>query len=158
LVGDNVILNRLTLFANTSIIKSVVDTKKVGDTSTLIINRPLQGQSPYCINAGLTYQDEKSGLSATIAANRVGQRIFIVGNIKEPNIWENGRTVLDLQLAKTFEDRNIELKLNVKDILAQKSVFFEDTNSDNKFKKGQDYIRWNRAFGQIISINLTYKM
>lgn len=158
LAGDNIILNRLTLFANTSIIKSVVDAKKTGDTSTLIVNRPLQGQSPYCINAGLTYQDEKSGLSATIAANRVGQRIFIVGNIKEPNIWENGRTVLDLQLAKTFEDRNIELKLNVKDILAQKSVFFEDTNRDNKFKKGEDYIRWNRAFGQVLSINLSYKL
>ena len=63
----------------------------------------------------------------------------------------------DLQVAKTFSKKNLELKLNVKDILAQKSIFFEDTNGDKKYKKGEDYIRWYKTFGRVISLNLTYK-
>jgi len=158
LFGDKgMILNKLTLFANASFVKSVVDAKKAGDTSTQIINRPLQGQSPYCFNAGVTYQNDKTGISATLAANRFGQRIFIVGNIREPNIWENARTVIDFQIAKTFADKNIELKLNVKDILTQDQLFFEDINKDNKYNKGVDYVRWSRNFGRIISFSVGYK-
>jgi outer membrane receptor protein involved in Fe transport len=156
LFGNKGILNKLTLFTNASFVKSVVDAKKAGDTSTQIISRPLQGQSPYCFNAGLTYQDDKTGLSATLAANRVGQRIFIVGNITEPNIWENARTVIDLQFAKTIAEKNIELKLNIKDILTQDQLFFEDINQDNKYSKG-DYVRWSRNFGRVISFSVAYK-
>jgi hypothetical protein len=80
-----------------------------------------------------------------------------VGNISEANIWENGRTVLDFQVAKTFEKKNLEVKLNVKDLLAQKTIFFEDVNADNKYKVGQDYVRWYRTFGRVISLSITYK-
>jgi hypothetical protein len=151
------ILNNLTFFANASFIKSTVTAKKANDTSTIILDRPLQGQSPYCFNAGITYLNNDNGITATVAANRVGQRIYLVGNVKEADIWENGRTVIDFQIAKTWESKNLELKLNVKDMLAQKSLFFEDTNNDKKYKKGEDYIRWNKSFGRIISLNLTYK-
>ena len=151
------ILKHLTFFSNFSFIKSTVTAKKATDTSKYILDRPLQGQSPYCFNTGLTYQNDDNGFSATIAANRVGQRIYLVGNIKESDIWENGRTVIDFQLAKSFEAKNIELKFNIKDLLAQKAIFFEDTNGDKKYKKGADYVRWDRTFGRIISLNLTYK-
>ena len=151
------ILNDLTFFTNFALIKSNVTAKKATDTSALNLNRPLQGQSPYCINLGLTYQNNDNGFSSTLVANRVGQRIFIVGNINEANIWENGRTVLDFQLAKTIEKRNLEIKLNVKDLLAQKTIFFEDVNADNKYKVGQDYVRWYRTFGRVISLSITYK-
>ena len=156
LFGERGILDKLTLFTNASFVKSVVDAKKSEDTSTHILNRPLQGHSPYCFNAGITYQDDKSGISATLAANRVGQRIFIVGNIREPNIWENARTVIDLQFAKTIAEKNIELKLNIKDILTQDQLFFEDINQDNKYNKG-DYVRWSRNFGRVISFSVAYK-
>jgi hypothetical protein len=62
----------------------------------------------------------------------VGQRIYIVGNDQEPSVWENGRNVIDLQFAKTFNER-FELKLNVKDLLAQDLVFFQDLNRNQKF-------------------------
>jgi len=164
LIGDLIkskllgnIFEHLTVFTNVSFIKSNVTAKKAGDTTTINLDRPLQGQSPYCFNAGLTYQNDDKGFSATIAANRVGQRIYLVGNVKESDIWENGRTVLDLQVAKTFSKKNLELKLNIKDILAQKSIFFEDTNGDKKYKKGEDYVRWYKTFGSVISLSLTHK-
>jgi len=149
--------DHLTVFSNFSFIKSIVTAKKAGDTTKINLDRPLQGQSPYCFNAGLTYQNDDKGFSATIAANRVGQRIYLVGNIKESDIWENGRTVLDFQVAKSIPEKNLELKLNVKDILAQKSIFFEDTNNDKKYKKGEDYVRWYKTFGRVISVSMTYK-
>jgi len=41
--------------------------------------------------------------------------------------------------------------------LAQKTIFFEDINGDKKYKKGADYIRWNRTYGRVIALNITYK-
>jgi len=58
--------------------------------------RPLQGQSPYVINAGIQYQNEESGTTISAAFNQVGDRIFIVGSSQEPSVWEKGRAVLDL--------------------------------------------------------------
>ncbi len=152
---ENHLLNKLTVFSNISFIKSTVTAKKANDTS-IINDRPLQGQSPYVFNAGVTYQDNDKGWSSTIVANRVGQRIFIVGNLKEADVWENGRTVIDFQVSKIFF-KNFEAKLNIRDLLAQKLIFFEDTNNDKKYKSGEDYVRWYRTYPRVISLTLTYK-
>ncbi len=43
-------------------------------------DRPLQGQSPYIVNAGLYYtSSEKIGLSASLLYNIIGKRIVGVG-------------------------------------------------------------------------------
>ena len=155
--SDKSILQNLTLFANASFIKSVVDARSAGVDNTQKRDRPLQGQSPYCFNAGLTYQNNDNGWSSTLSSNRVGQRILLVGNENEANVWENGKTMIDFQVAKTIEKKNLELKFTIKDLLAQKINFFEDTNQNNKYDKGVDFIRWNRSFGQSVAFNLTYK-
>jgi hypothetical protein len=125
----------------------------------------MQGQSPYVINAGITYNNEKQNITSTLSANRYGQRIFLASNgdalqngvLIEPNLWENGRTQLDFQITKSFPDKNIDLKLNVKDILAQKLFFFEDFNDNKKFDKGVDLTRSSLNFGRVISFVFTYK-
>lgn len=150
------LLNKLTVFSNISFIQSTVNAKKAGDVS-LIGERPLQGQSPYVFNGGINFQDDKNGWSATLVGNRVGQRIYIVGNLKEADVWENGRTVIDFQLAKTFQKNKLELKLNVRDILAQKLIFFEDINNDKKYTEGSDYVRWDKTYGRVVSLNISYK-
>jgi outer membrane receptor protein involved in Fe transport len=43
-------------------------------------NRPLQGQSPYILNAGLNYNDTQKGLQINFNYNVIGKRIFAVGN------------------------------------------------------------------------------
>jgi hypothetical protein len=155
--SKNKLFNHFTVFSNASFINSVVNAKKSTDNTVINLKRPLQGQSPYCFNAGLTYQNDDRGWSSTIVSNKIGQRIFIVGNVTEPNVWENGRTLLDFQIAKKITNKNFEIKFNVKDILAQKSIFFEDTNNDNKYKNNEDYIRWYRTFGTTYSLLLSYK-
>jgi hypothetical protein len=117
------------------------------------------------INAGITYQDEAKNISSTISLNRYGQRIFLASNgdklqnglIVEPNLWENGRTQIDFQFTKSFPKNNMDLKLNVKDVLAQQLVFFEDTNNNNKYDKGADALRSSQQFGRVISVSLSYK-
>jgi hypothetical protein len=160
------IWNRFTLFSNFTLIQSKVDLK-VTDSTNFYYNkgRVMQGQSPYVINGGLTYTDDKNEISSTISLNRYGQRIFLASNgdalqngqIIEPNLWENGRTQLDFQLTKSFPKQKIDLKFNVKDILAQQLFFFEDSNDNKKFDNSIDLIRSTSNFGRVISFSFTYK-
>ena len=152
---ENKVLDNLTVYSNASIINSVVDMSHfVGSGS----NRPLQGQSPYIINTGLFYTTPKKDLTATISYNVIGQRIYIVGNIQEPSVWENGRNVIDIQLTKTFKDDKIELKLNVKDVLAQNQIFFQDLNGNKKYDSGIDNNWQEIRFGQSVSLSFRYKL
>jgi outer membrane receptor protein involved in Fe transport len=160
------ILNKLTVFGNYTYIKSKVNLK-VTDTTNFYYKegRVMQGQSPYVINAGVTYQDDKKNISSTLSINRYGQRIFLASNgdalqsgeLIEPNLWENGRTQIDFQITKSFPEKNLDLKLNVKDLLAQDLVFFEDTNNNKKYDKSIDAKRSSQTFGRVISFALTYK-
>ncbi|MBS1637295.1 MAG: TonB-dependent receptor [Bacteroidetes bacterium] len=148
-------LNNLTVYSNFAYIKSEVD---VSTVTTGAKTRALQGQSPYIFNAGILYSDMEHGFSVSAAVNRVGQRIAIVGNVNEPDIWENGRTVLDIQLGKSFLKNNaLDIKLNLRDALAQKQYFFQDRNNNNKLDKKTDDLIWITKFGPTISLNITYK-
>ncbi|NDB34341.1 MAG: hypothetical protein EB023_03125 [Flavobacteriia bacterium] len=116
--------------------------------------RPLQGQSPYIINVGLYYQTPNKNWAFSAAYNRVGQRIYIVGNVQEPSVWENGRNLLDFQVVRNIKDK-WELRLNVKDALANELVFFQDLNKNKKFDLGDN--EWqNVTFGQTVSLSVKY--
>jgi TonB-dependent receptor len=159
------IWNKLTVFGNLSLIQSEV-TLQVNDTNNYYYRRTrvMQGQSPYVINGGVTYQDEEKNLTTTLSVNRYGQRVFLASNgdatqdglLFEPNLWENGRTQIDFQIAKSFPEKKLELKLNVKDILAQQLIFFEDNDNNKRFDKGIDPERSSLQFGRVITASLTY--
>jgi outer membrane receptor protein involved in Fe transport len=160
------IWNKLTVYGNFSIIKSDVKLN-VTDTNNYYYNqgRVMQGQSPYVINGGVTYQDDEKNISSTLSFNRYGQRIFLASNgdatqtrlLIEPNLWENGRTQIDFQFTKSFPKKNIDIKLNVKDILAQQLVFFEDSNNNKKYDKGVDAKRSSLNYGRVISFTISHK-
>ncbi len=158
-------LNGTTLFTNLSYVKSDVDVSKLNGVEA----RPLQGQSPFIMNAGIQYLDSKYDFGVSVSYNYVGKRILIVGNTDEPNIWENPRHVLDLQLSKTFKEK-LELKLNVRDLLAQNLIFYQDINKNGKFDKKSlddnkgfqhastsDNVMLNTRLAPTISISVSYK-
>jgi TonB-dependent receptor len=145
-----------TFYTNASLIKSQVDLSDVsGQEEYPNSSRPMQGQSPFIINAGLFYSNENA-LNVSLSYNLVGQRIAIAGSVQEPSVWENGRNVLDFQISKTFKDK-YEVKLNVKDALAQDLVFFQDINKNQKYDKGIDSAWQEITFGQTVSLSLKYK-
>lgn len=150
-------LSNLTLFTNLSLIKSVVDVKGINDK--VPDKREMQGQAPYVINGGISYIDQKYNFSATAMVNRVGQRIYIVGNDQYPNRWENARTVIDLQLTKSFLKNRLELRFNVKDLLHQNWVVYYKGNDrkKNAYDKDVDYVNFQRNYGSTYSFVLSYK-
>ncbi|MFZ9611986.1 MAG: TonB-dependent receptor domain-containing protein [Crocinitomicaceae bacterium] len=145
-----------TFYTNASLIQSKVDLSDViGQSEYPNSTRPMQGQSPFIINAGIFYANDKD-LNVSMSYNLVGQRIAIAGSIQEPSVWENGRNVIDFQISKTFNEK-YEVKLNVKDALAQDLVFFQDINKNQKYDKGVDSAWQEITFGQSISLSLKYK-
>jgi outer membrane receptor protein involved in Fe transport len=149
-------LNKITLFSNVAIIRSKADVTGIAGAPTS--TRPLQGQSPYIINAGIAYFDYNNGLSFAINYNKTGQRIAIVGTANEPDIWENGRDVIDIQLGKSFLKNRLDVRFNIKDVLAQDLYFFQDRNHNSRFDMTKDNHIWVTNFGQVLSINIGYKL
>ncbi len=148
-------LKDITLYANASIIRSSVDLSMyAGQAEYTNSARPLQGQSPYIINAGIYYSAPKD-VNFSLSYNLVGQRISIAGSIQEPSVWENGRNVIDFQISKMFK-KKLELKLNVKDLLAQDLIYFQDINKNKKYDKGTDSAWQEITFGQTVSMSLKY--
>jgi len=148
-------LKDITLYANASIIRSSVDLSMyAGQAEYTNSARPLQGQSPYIINAGIYYSAPKD-VNFSLSYNLVGQRIAIAGSIQEPSVWENGRNVIDFQISKMFK-KKLELKLNVKDLLAQDLIYFQDINKNKKYDKGTDSAWQEITFGQTVSMSLKY--
>lgn len=150
---SSLFLNATTLFANVAYIQSKVDVSGINGSGN--DSRPLQGQSPVIINAGVQYLGAK-GFSVSASYNFVGKRIAIVGSTNEPDFWENPRHLVDIQVAKKFKER-FEIKLNVKDLLAQKSIFYQDINKNKKFDASSDNIMVERTYGQTVSMSLSYR-
>jgi outer membrane receptor protein involved in Fe transport len=149
---DTTFWDNSTLYTNFSYIRSKVDLAGVIGSGT---DRPLQGQSPYLINAGFSYFDEKSGWAFNASYNVVGQRIYIVGNVQEPSVWENGRNIVDVQVSKLINEK-FEVKLNVKDLLAQDLVFFQDLNGNKKLDNGIDNPWQEINYGQTVTLSFKY--
>jgi len=145
-------------FRNTSVninaawIYSQVD---IGTQATNQQDRPLQGQSPYIVNAGLYYEDIETGLSVNAAYNVFGPRIFSVGDKLFPTWWEMPRHSLDFQVSKTWRNR-FETKVNVQNALNTMYRFYQDNNSDNKIDKEEAVIK-EYQIGTKFSVGLSYK-
>ncbi len=150
-------LNNLTLFSNLSLMKSEVNVKGINDG--VPDTRPMQGQAPYLINAGVSYIDNKNDFSISAMVNRVGEKIYLVGNDILPNRWENARTVLDFQATKSFLKKRLEVRFNIKDLLHQDwIVYYKGSNrTSNTYNKDIDYTNFRRNFGSTYSFAVTYK-
>ena len=139
-----------TLYTNVSLIKS-----EVNDPALIGTKRPMVGQSPYVINAGILHTEMDQKLSFNLLYNRVGGRIFKSRGANFPNVYESPRNVLDFQLGyKTFKNRG-EFKLNAADLLNNNYQFFLDYDNNGKFSTG-DKIFSRYKQGTNVSLSFTY--
>lgn len=166
-VDSSKFLSNTTFFSNFAYIQSRVDNTNSNGGGI----RPLQGQSPYIVNAGLQYLDNEKGWGVSVSYNLIGRRIVLVGSpMADPSIWENPRHVLDIQLSKTFKQK-FELKFNIRDLLAQNQIRYQDINNNGKLDKGSetqnqnathtnqyDNIFMNTKVSPTLSFSLTYKL
>ena len=123
-------MKNITAVLNSSVIKSRV----TFPDGSLSRNRPLEGQSPYIVNAGLYYQGENNGTMISLLYNVIGKRIVAVGR-PSPNAWEDipdiyemPRNVFDLTVSKTIGKR-FELKGGIRDLLNEKAEYMQAINA-----------------------------
>ncbi len=96
-----------SVILNAALIKSKVQFHE----GELHRDRPLQGQSPYMVNAGIFYYNDNNGLMVTMMYNIIGKRIVAVGRPSPnswediPNIYEMPRNALDLAVSKKIRQK-----------------------------------------------------
>lgn len=153
--SSNRFLNKLSVILNGSYIISKITLK---DDPALLeaMERPMQGQSPYVVNAGLFYQDEDNGWQVNAQYNIFGKRIFTVGDRNFPTIWEMPRNVVDMTISKRIKEK-LDLRIGVSNLLNAKSVFKEDPNLNNKLTDKVDNVVISTRFGQYFNVGFAYK-
>lgn len=87
-------LRDLSIAANASVVWSRVDLDDAGVQTAE--SRPLQGQSPWVLNAQLAWDDPDLGTSASLLYNVAGPRIAEVGALGAPDVLEEPTHQLDL--------------------------------------------------------------
>jgi outer membrane receptor protein involved in Fe transport len=169
-LGEGSILKNTTFYANLAYIKSVVDDNSIENAKS----RPLSGQSNYVINTSLSYTLPNDKLSFNLLYNRIGQRLFLVGegggadgSGKLGNIFESPRNLLDFQANMNLNKRS-SLRLNVKDVLNAQYRFYYDQNGNNKFdnpvyKRGtinssEDYILQQYRPGTTFTLTYSFHL
>ena len=154
--GRKKLTKRFTLQANGSYINSKID------DAALNVNRALQGQSPYLLNTGLLYDIVEKGFNTTLLFNRIGKRIFLVGDIQagagSPDVYENPRSLIDFQISKKFADNKAEIRFSISDILNQRQIFYQNNNNNTDYNTSTDAIRLSRKFGTTFGITLNYSL
>ena len=156
LEGRKKLSKRFTLQANGSYINSKIEDKNIG------ISRPLQGQSPYLINAGLLYDVAEKGLNITALVNQVGKRIYLVGDIQagagSPDVYENPRALIDFQVSKKFANNKAEVKMTISDLLNQRQIFYQNGDSNTGYDAAKDGLRFSRKFGTTYGVTINYTL
>lgn len=131
-------------------------------------NRPMQGQSPYLVNTGIFYKNDKMQLDIALLYNRIGKRIIGVGRsegttsgnetLRVPDSYEMPRDVIDLSASKKFGN-HWELKLSIRDLLAQKVYYkqFADVHYSNGTRREVEQITRAYKPGRNIGVSAVYK-
>ncbi|MFN6088256.1 MAG: carboxypeptidase-like regulatory domain-containing protein [Cyclobacteriaceae bacterium] len=146
-LGVNRLLRNTTFNLNASWIRSEVQIPNDPQFANLDQTRPLQGQSPYVINAGLYYFDEEKGYGVNLGYNVFGPRIFAVGDDLFPSWWEMPRHSLDLQLSKTLW-KKFDIKFNAQNLLDARYWLMQDNNRDQSIVLKEDLIQSYRIGSQ----------
>ncbi len=164
LANEKSILNNLVFFGNLSYIKSVVNvttTNSAGQES--VYKRPMQGQSPYIINGGISFNHPTSNTAATLVYNRIGERIFAVGNGDIPEMYEAPRNVIDLSISKKFY-KKLEVKLTVSDLLSNPVTYYYNINDSyeivkdkNAYNRQDDFSVIRMKQGTNIGLSVAYQ-
>jgi hypothetical protein len=146
-------LDRFAINFNASLIYSEVD---LGETAVAQDRvRPLQGQSPYIVNLALYYDAQKSGFTGSLIFNRFGDRIFSVGDVLFPTIYELARNSLDLTFTKRFA--NTTYKVGVQNLLDAPFRFFQDSDRNEQITS-LDHPIFTFQRGQLFTMGISFDL
>jgi TonB-dependent receptor len=136
-IVDNSFLRNTTAYTNVTLIKSnAKNPPEIQNELNLnFTERPLVGQAPYVINAGLMHSFLDNKVNFNALYNVVGRRLSIVaGPSFQYNVFEAPRNVIDLQLGVKVLKNKGEIKFNANDILNNYSVLYYEVNGTKKYE------------------------
>lgn len=150
-------LQNLYFNGNVSVIFSEVSLGNVdaGGNKLPASTRPLQGQSPYLVNAGFQY-DGKKGTNISLLYNRIGERLSLVGNDDFGDIYEKPRDLVDFQVSQKVLKSKGELRLTVSDILGQQFATYENRDNKKTYSAAVDKYFSSYKPGTTITIGFNY--
>jgi TonB-dependent receptor len=129
-----------------------INPSNVGDTQSQ--RRPLQSQSPYLINLGAYYANEENSTQISVLYNVAGPRIFAVGNVDNPTLFEAPRHVVDLVATKRLTP-HWEVRAALQDLFNQPVKLAQDTDRDLKYSSSDQAVREFRR-GSYSTLGVTY--
>lgn len=153
---NNTFFSRLTLYTNAAYVKGSV---RFNGSK---VNSPLQGQSPYLMNGGLTYSSTNDDFSVNVLYNKIGPRLrfrAVQGGVFD--IYEKPRDVMDVQVSKKFINNKLEVKVTWSDIFAQPYAWYSkfDINpSTTSFEPSKDKIITSFRYGTTATLGIKYNL
>jgi len=123
-------LERLTAGVNLTVVRtSVVISPSFGKYDQGL---DLEGQSPYVVNASVSYRSKRDALQASVLFNVFDDRIVRYGfassgganTVQGPNIIERGRSSLDAKIQQAI-GRRISVSLSGKNLTNQRVQFYQ---------------------------------
>jgi hypothetical protein len=126
-------VDHLYVSANGALIRSRVDLGDAGGIQTSA-ERPLQGQSPWVVNAQLGYDDRETKTVVTASFNMQGPRIVEVGAVGAPDTYEQPAPRLDA-LVQQGLGKAWFLRLRGRNLL---DPTFRTTQGDEVVREGRE--------------------
>ena len=140
-------INAFTAFTNVTLMKSRIT---IGDqesgASRISDERAMVGQSPYVVNAGLTFAPEASSFNATVLYNVHGKRIVNAAEMPLPDVYEMPRHSIDVALRFPFI-AGLSAKLDLKNVLDQPYEILQGETVRESYKTGRVFslgVTWRR--------------
>ncbi|MCS3870278.1 outer membrane receptor protein involved in Fe transport [Chryseobacterium ginsenosidimutans] len=139
-IATNSFLEQLFISGNftyndTKVIAFKDRTKTTDQDDTYEVDRPLYGQTPYAYNLGLMYDGERLGLS--FLYNAKGDQYITVGYSYNGEEIQRPYAVADAQVSYKFlKNRNLEVKINARNLFNRVKEFYNNYNSYSVAKAG----------------------
>ncbi len=137
-------MQAFTAFANVTLMKSSITVGNDSISAATNPVRPMVGQSPYIVNAGLLWV--KNAWAASLLYNVQGQRILEAGTGGIPDAYEKPRNMIDATVQIPVL-RNLTAKVEAKNLL----------NAQYLFEQG-DVVRQSYYSGRIFGVSFKWEI
>lgn len=115
--------------------------------------RPMYGQSPYIVNAFVSFRNDSLGLSFNLSYNVQGKKLAVIGIGSLPDVYEQPFHSLDLKISKTIgKEKRWNASITARNLLMSvRQKHYESYNAES-----QVYDYFNQ--GMTISGSVSYTL
>lgn len=122
----------------------------VTDTTGHKLGRPLEGQSPFLVNADVSYDNPESKTTISVFYNYFDDRLDTIERENQPAQYERGRHTIDVVASQELL-YGVELKASVKNLLNDATEIYQPFPSE-------DFTTVRYRQGRTVSVGVTYTL